>query len=109
MTSDADLQLFDVGETHTIAASNCNKLYSAGWNDCFQLGRNANSNHFTHHFEQIHFNVDLFRPKAIVCGDNHNMLVDAHGILYVWGDNSKGQLGLGHSRHVPKIQILDFL
>lgn len=37
------------------------------------------------------------------------MVLDYQGNLYIWGDNSKGQLGLGHCRQTSRITILDFL
>lgn len=50
----------------------------------------------------------FFRLKVAV-GDDHNLVIDEFGNLYVWGDNSKGQLGLGHTEYSPRISILDFL
>ncbi len=33
----------------------------------------------------------------ISCGDAHNCAVVASGVLFSWGDNSAGQLGIAHS------------
>ena len=36
---------------------------------------------------------------ATACaGEDHSAAVTQSGTLYVWGDNSHGQLGLGHRR-----------
>ena len=45
----------------------------------------------------------------MAAGDDHNLVLDYQGNLYVWGDNSKGQLGLGHCRETSRMTILDFL
>jgi len=109
MNSDSDLQLIDVGEAHTVAASNLTRVYSYGWNDCYQLGKPIDKRKYIYSPSPINLPIEQARAKSLAVGDNHNLLVDAYGNLYVWGDNSKGQLGLGHSRDMPKISILDFL
>jgi len=42
----------------------------------------------------------------MAAGEDHNLLVDYEGKLYVWGDNSKGQLGIGTCRQTPGIILL---
>ena len=32
---------------------------------------------------------------SIACGDNHSTVITEDGLLYVWGSNEFGQLGLG--------------
>src|SRR5207248_3448233 len=33
---------------------------------------------------------------AVACGDDHNMALKSDGTVWVWGDNSYGQLGTGY-------------
>ena len=43
------------------------------------------------------------------CGMNHCIARTSLKKVYTWGDNSKGQLGLGHFRRVNKPKMLDFI
>lgn len=36
-----------------------------------------------------------FKVSAIACGDNHSAALDTKGRVFSWGDNLKGQLGIG--------------
>lgn len=40
---------------------------------------------------------------AQASGARHSLGVDAAGQVWAWGDNSSGQLGLGHTRHVTEV------
>src|SRR4051812_9045174 len=53
MSADADLQILEVGQAHSIAISNANKVYSAGWNDCYQLGRPIQGNGAAYNYSQV--------------------------------------------------------
>ncbi len=37
--------------------------------------------------------LDAFRITAVSCGHTHSVAVDNNGMLFSWGDNSRGQLG----------------
>jgi len=43
--------------------------------------------------------------SAIAAGNNHSLALDSNGIVYVWGDNSLGQLGDGttNDSNAPKV------
>jgi alpha-tubulin suppressor-like RCC1 family protein len=41
------------------------------------------------------------RVVKISAGDFFNAVLDSEGNAYVWGNNSHGQLGLGHTNTVP--------
>lgn len=58
--------------------------------------------------QPLSFPTANFRPKQIAAGDQHSVLLDNTNNLYIWGDNSKGQLGLGHTKEVDRINIVDF-
>ena len=106
--SDAQLQLLEVGETHTLAVSNSPGVYAWGWNDHFQLGRDPKPGEIVCPVEGIEFGVEQFRPKQIAAGDEHNLLLDSSNNLFVWGGNKKGQLGLGHNDPVNSVSKLNF-
>ena len=38
------------------------------------------------------------RARAVTTGSRHSLAVDETGRVWAWGDNSSGQLGLGHTR-----------
>ncbi len=40
---------------------------------------------------------------AQASGARHSLGVDAAGQVWAWGDNSSGQLGFGHTRHVTEV------
>lgn len=106
--NEIDLQLLEVGESHTIAVSNQPRVYSWGWNDHFQLGRNKTHRQTIYHCQPLSFPTTNFRPKQVAAGDEHSVLLDSTNNLYIWGSNHKGQLGLGHTKQVDRINLIDF-
>ena len=40
------------------------------------------------------------RARVVVAGSRHSLAVDETGSVWAWGDNSSGQLGLGHTKPV---------
>ena len=107
-SNETDIQLIEVGSAHTIAISNQPKVYSWGWNDQFQLGRNKLHRQTVYHSYPLAFSASNFRPKQAAAGDEHNILLDNANNVYIWGANDKGQLGLGHFNDVDRISIIDF-
>ena len=41
--------------------------------------------------------VPLKNVMIVAAGEKHSVALTRDGILYTWGDNSKGQLGSGNS------------
>ena len=94
------------GAEHRIALTyNPNKLYAWGKNDHCQLG-------FRHvgkiiNSYELHFHKQIM---DISCGYYHTIaLTNISNILYVWGCNETGQLGIGHNRnnYMPRELILN--
>jgi len=106
MRNDSELQVFEVGQAHTLSISNSNKIYSYGWNDHYQLGRQTSGKEISASYGAIAIGSEQVKPKCMAAGEDHNLLVDCDGNLYVWGDNSKGQLGIGSCRQTPGIILL---
>ena len=38
--------------------------------------------------------------KSVCCGADHTMVLLNHDLIYVWGLNSEGQLGLGNNNNI---------
>lgn len=95
---DMDLQWLQIGCAHTLAiTSDPHKIYTWGWNDYYQLGREPTKNH---NFGLVHLPYSGLKFKTATCGEDHNFLLDYENNLWCWGLNNKGQLGLGHRRNV---------
>ena len=68
-----------------------NAIYTRGSNVYGQLG--LGDNVYRTDYEKI----DFINPKQISCGDNHTLVLNTNGELFVTGKNSEGQLGLSDS------------
>lgn len=118
MMNDTPIQRVAIGSTHTIAVNSKSKLYSWGWNEFGQLGTSPEEEikreirHGSSAAKQlvIHENSDdpesqHGRIKQLTVGEDHNLIRDEEGNVYAFGDNSKGQLGMGHYKdlHTPTL------
>lgn len=83
-------------------------MYSWGWNDQYQLGRPIVPHQYNYPVGSVYLPPDNFYPKQLAVGDEHAVVLDNNNTLYVWGSNRRGQLGLGHTRDVPRIQLVEF-
>lgn len=45
--------------------------------------------------------------KCLSLGKDHGLMVDEANQIFAWGKNNDGQLGLGHTRKVNSIVVLD--
>ena len=87
----------EVGESFTLALNDEMKIYSWGLNDYMQLGRKIDPK-ITHNEPKVCKPLLGIQPRIISSGDEHTVMVDYANDVYIWGGNSGGQLGLGHSR-----------
>lgn len=91
----ANLMGLTVGESHTFAYTDNSKFYNWGGSNLFQLG-------FFESFSKTYpkecdLSIPLNSANFIMAGNNHTvMYTGSQGKLFSWGDNSYGQLGLGH-------------
>ena len=46
------------------------------------------------------------RAMAVAAGSRHSLAVDETGRVWAWGDNSSGQLGLGHTKPVAGMALV---
>ena len=92
------------GLYHTIFLTKTGDLYSGGDNLCGQLGLGHNANR--DHPQKISLRTICVPIKSIHCGHYYTMILTDSGKIYVWGDNSNGQLGIGHNKSICSPQEL---
>lgn len=87
------VKLVACGRTHTLVYTSCGNLYASGGNNEGQLGLGDCEDRTSFHL------VDFFSKhepiKIIAAGSNISAALTQDGKLYMWGDNSEGQIGLG--------------
>ena len=54
-------------------------------------------------------NLPGTRAMAVVTGSRHSLSIDETGRVWAWGDNSSGQLGLGHTKPVVGMALVQGL
>ncbi len=93
---------FEVGTSFTMAVTDDLNVHAWGINDCHQLGKGIQD--FKHHYApEMCRTISKFNPRVISCGDDHTAIIDYKNDVYIWGNNSQGQLGLGHPRTVNAV------
>jgi myosin-5 len=102
------LMHIEVGESFTLAVNDEGKIYSWGLNDYMQLGRKIDPR-TTHNEPKLCKPLQGLYPRIISSGDEHTIMVDYANDVYIWGGNSSGQLGVGHSRDNRNIIKLESL
>lgn len=80
------------GRAHTMIMCANGDVWVWGSNDMGQLGL---AETFDETYEPVQLKVFRDPVRRIACGLNHSMAASARGELFVWGDGSQGQLGLG--------------
>ncbi|XP_051769113.1 retinitis pigmentosa GTPase regulator b isoform X2 [Ctenopharyngodon idella] len=87
------VKLAACGRTHTLVYTSRGNLYASGGNNEGQLGLGDCDDRVSFHL------VDFFSKhgpiKMLAAGSNTSAALTQDGRLYMWGDNSEGQIGLG--------------
>jgi alpha-tubulin suppressor-like RCC1 family protein len=81
------------GESHSLALLEDGRVYAWGRNHLGQLGLDSTSNEFSP-LEVTNTDQDFEKIVAIAAGDNHSVALRKDGIVFAWGDNAAGQLGV---------------
>jgi len=82
----------DGGEGHSCALTNSGGLLTWGFGESGALGYEVNKED---PFQKLpRFVKDLPHIIAVSCGSYHTAAVDASGVVYMFGDNANGQLGV---------------
>lgn len=80
------------GRTHTIVATEGGKVYATGGNSEGQLGLGDDEDRNT--FHRIKFFTSQHKIKQLSAGSSSSAALTEDGELFMWGDNSEGQIGL---------------
>ncbi|XP_058391624.1 X-linked retinitis pigmentosa GTPase regulator isoform X1 [Diceros bicornis minor] len=86
------------GRNHTIVATEGDKVYAAGGNNEGQLGLGDTEDRNTFHL--ISFFTSQHKIKQLSAGSNTSAALTEDGELFMWGDNSEGQIGLKNITNV---------
>ncbi|KAM9493367.1 retinitis pigmentosa GTPase regulator b [Clarias gariepinus] len=87
------VKLVACGRTHTLVYTSCGNLYAAGGNNDGQLGLGDFEERTS--FQLVEFFTKSEPIKMLAAGSNTSAAITQDGKLYVWGDNTEGQIGLG--------------
>lgn len=86
-------QAVAVGDAHSLALCEGSQLVSWGSNKFGQLGTGQLSNS-DRPIPLLRFLDENVFVRQIACGANHSLALASNGLMFSWGDNSHGQLGL---------------
>ena len=82
------------GRSFVLALTTTGELWGWGLNEWGQLGVGDQETRFMP-VRLIWFVKNNIRIAKVECGDSHALAIDSEGLLYAWGLNFNGQLGLG--------------
>ncbi|XP_021118234.1 X-linked retinitis pigmentosa GTPase regulator isoform X1 [Heterocephalus glaber] len=88
------VQLAACGRNHTLVLTVEGSVYAAGGNNEGQLGLGDTEERNT--FHRISFFTSQHNIKQLSAGSNTSAALSEDGRLFVWGDNSEGQIGLNN-------------
>ncbi|XP_072542835.1 uncharacterized protein rpgra [Salminus brasiliensis] len=92
------IQFTACGNNHTLVSTSQGDIYAAGGNSEGQLGLGHCDDRTS--FQQLHPFYDHGPIRLLSAGCNTSAALTVDGRLFMWGDNSDGQLGLGSENHV---------
>uniref|UniRef100_H0W4R4 X-linked retinitis pigmentosa GTPase regulator n=1 Tax=Cavia porcellus TaxID=10141 RepID=H0W4R4_CAVPO len=86
------VQFAACGRNHTLILTVVGNVYAAGGNNEGQLGLGDTEERNT--FHRISFFTSEHNIKQLSAGSNTSAALSEDGRLFMWGDNSEGQIGL---------------
>ncbi|XP_026637962.1 X-linked retinitis pigmentosa GTPase regulator isoform X3 [Microtus ochrogaster] len=92
------VKLAACGRNHTLVSTDKGGVYAAGGNNEGQLGLGDTDDRDT--FHQICFFTPKDSIKQLSAGANTSAALTEDGKLFMWGDNSEGQIGLKNKSNV---------
>lgn len=102
----APVCMIDCGRAHTLALTTHGSVYSWGLGLSGQLGHADKQSYNTP--ERIRLVLGNIPVIQISAAGNSSAALTAIGGCYMWGSNSTGQLGLGHSTDVTLPSLVHF-
>ena len=94
-----------LGGGFVLALTEDNLIFGLGYNDCGQLGRGNRSNGILKPQK-----IDFPSEEKIIdisCGYYHKLVLLENGLVYGWGWNREGQLGLNKGECVTKPEMVE--
>ncbi|XP_036126831.1 X-linked retinitis pigmentosa GTPase regulator isoform X5 [Molossus molossus] len=91
------VKLVACGRNHTLVATG-GKVYAVGGNNEGQLGLGDTEDRHT--FDLIEFFTSQHQLKQLSAGSNTSAALTEDGKLFMWGENSEGQIGLDNVSNV---------
>jgi hypothetical protein len=82
--------MISCGEWHSLALTECGRIFGWGYNESGQLGVEIKCSH-----KPIIIEMNDLKIKKICCGFNHSLLLSCDGDIYAFGSNRCGQVGNG--------------
>nr|KAF6360606.1 retinitis pigmentosa GTPase regulator [Myotis myotis] len=82
------------GRNHTLVSTEGGKVYAVGGNNEGQLGLGDTEDRNTFHL--IEFFTSQHQFKQLSAGSNTSAALTEDGKLFMWGENSEGQIGLNN-------------
>ncbi|XP_050633992.1 X-linked retinitis pigmentosa GTPase regulator-like isoform X6 [Macaca thibetana thibetana] len=92
------VKLAACGRNHTLVSTEGGNVYATGGNDEGQLGLGDTEERNT--FRVINFFTSEHKIKQLSAGSNTSAALTEDGRLFMWGDNSEGQIGLKNVTNV---------
>lgn len=96
------VELVACGRNHTLICTAQGRVFASGGNSEGQLGL-GNCDERTS-FQRITFFDSHGSIKMLAAGSNTSAALTESGKLFMWGDNSEGQVGLGKQSHASTPQ-----
>ncbi|XP_052004315.1 trichohyalin [Xyrauchen texanus] len=88
------IQLVACGTDHTLVSTLQGEVFATGGNSDGQLGLGHCNDSIS--FQRLHPFCDSAPIKLLSAGNHTSAVLTEDGRLFLWGDNSVGQLGLGN-------------
>ncbi|XP_035767718.1 retinitis pigmentosa GTPase regulator b isoform X5 [Neolamprologus brichardi] len=92
------VQLVACGRNHTLICTAKGKVYASGGNSEGQLGLGDCDERTS--FKRLDFFDSQGSIKMLAAGSNTSAALTVSGKLFMWGDNTEGQIGLGKESQV---------
>ncbi|XP_013132677.1 retinitis pigmentosa GTPase regulator b isoform X5 [Oreochromis niloticus] len=96
------VQLVACGRNHTLICTAKGKVYASGGNSEGQLGLGDCEERTS--FKRLDFFDSQGPIKMLAAGSNTSAALTVSGKLFMWGDNTEGQIGLGKESQVSSPQ-----
>ncbi|KAL5714539.1 HECT-type E3 ubiquitin transferase [Ranunculus cassubicifolius] len=105
---DQNVKAISCGGAHTLFLTEAGRVFATGLNDFGQVGVSLEKGYTLEPLEVSALPKEIIHVSA---GYHHSSAVTVDGELYMWGNNSSGQLGLGKSaaKKVPSPSRVDCL